>query len=335
MGEKIRIEGIALYHPDKRLDNDYYIQHFKKQGKDVAHLLEDVFGRKERYVIDNRGKNPSEYENALTMQIAASKKVLKKCNLHGKDIDGIILVSQLNEYIAPPSSAFIHAAIHAPKHCFCYDLNMNCIGMIEAIQQASYYMKDKSKVKNILIVAGDNVNNILDKEDELLYGVFGESGCAIIVSNSGSESGIVEKECFIHNQVDEFIIAPKNGMSNVLNCEGKDFLSIQVGKGKFDLDIVVQKIFQMLKENHITLKQIKAFCFSQYSKQNIQRLCELLGISTERCPYIGDKYGYTLSSSPFVALESWIQEGKVKRGDYVLIWSVAVGIQHSIMLLRY
>lgn len=335
MKEKIRIEGIAFYHPDKLVDNDYYIQHFRKQGKDVKHLLEDVFGRKKRYVIDNSNKKINECENALTMQIAASKKVLEKCNLQGKDIDGIILASQLNEYIAPPSSTFIHAAIDAPQHCFCYDLNMNCIGMIEAIQQASYYMNDNRKIKNILIVTGDYINDILDKEEERLYGVFGESGCALIVSKSDSKSGIIAKECFIHNQVNEFIIAPQNGMSNVLNCEGKNFRSIQVGNGKFHLDVVVQKIFQMLEENHVTLEQIKAFCFSQYSKRNMQRLCELLGITMDRCPYVGDKYGYTLSSSPFVALESWIQQGKIKRGDYVLIWSVAVGIQYSIMLLKY
>lgn len=335
MNNNIRIEGIAFYHPDKLVNNDYYIQHFKKQGKDVKHLLEDVFGRRERYVIDNSKKKIDECENALTMQIAASKKVLEKCNLQGKDIDGIILTSQLNEYITPPSSTFIHAAIDAPQHCFCYDLNMNCIGMIEAIQQASYYMNDNRKIKNVLIVSGDYVNDILDKEEEQLYGAFGELGCALIVSKSDSESEIIAKECFMHSQVNDFIIVPQNGMSNVLNCEGKKFLSIHAKKAKFDLEAVVQKIFQMLEENHITLEQIKAFCLSQYSKRKMQQLCELLGVTMDRCPFVGDKYGYTLSSSPFVALESWIQQGKIKRGDYVLIWSAAAGIQHSIMLLKY
>lgn len=60
-----------------------------------------------------------------------------------------------------------------------------------------------------------------------------------------------------------------------------------------------------------------------------------MGISDEKSLYIGNKYGYTGTSSPFIALYEAIEKGKVKRGDYVMIWTFAAGSQGIVILLKY
>ena len=330
---KIKIVGIAFYHPEKVVTNDYYIRHFEKRGKNVKHLLEDIYGREKRYLIAN--KKGGKCENSLTMQIEATKKVLKDCKISGKEIDGIIITSQINEYIAPPNAAFIHEAINGGDSCLCYDLNVNCGGMVEAFQQAAFYMEHYSNMRNILIVCGDYINPIINKENELLYGIFSDSACAVLVTSTKEESMILETQHYMHNQVNEFMVYPKCGMSNIFSSKKKDIQAVQYEKGQCDLNIIAYKIKEMVKKNNLTLEQITAFCFTQLSKKNMEKLCEELGVPFSKCPYIGEKYGYTLSSSPFLALDSWIQEGKVNRGDYILFWAIGSGIQHIMMLIKY
>jgi 3-oxoacyl-[acyl-carrier-protein] synthase III len=62
----IQIKAVDIYHPKKNVDNDFYIEHFKKQGKDIKHFIENIMGRKKQYIID------SDQENRLTMGIEAT-----------------------------------------------------------------------------------------------------------------------------------------------------------------------------------------------------------------------------------------------------------------------
>ena len=73
--ENIKIRNIEIYHGQKVVSNEFYVEHFKKQGKDVKKFLEKTMGRKFRYEIDN------DVENSLTMAIESSQKVLKESNL--------------------------------------------------------------------------------------------------------------------------------------------------------------------------------------------------------------------------------------------------------------
>ena len=87
--------------------------------------------------------------------------------------------------------------------------------------------------------------------------------------------------------------------------------------------------------NQLETSDISAFCFSQYVKLNIDKLCIELKIPQNKCPYIGDKFGYTGPNSPILALHSMIKHNQVQRGDYIIIWALGTGMQHIFMLLKY
>ena len=64
MNNYVSISGIAVYHPEKVLTNEYFIEHFKKKGKEVKHLLEDVYGRERRYVIDKNSEKREDIQKS-------------------------------------------------------------------------------------------------------------------------------------------------------------------------------------------------------------------------------------------------------------------------------
>lgn len=335
MSFKMKIRDIAVYHPSDIVNNEYYFKHFEKQKKDVRHFFCDILGRENRYMIQNEGKDPECYENSLTMQIEAAQKVLEKCNLTGQDIQGIICATQFPEYLVPASIMFIHKAIHAGQKCFGYDINSNCVGMLMALQQAGQYFQCDSKVKRILIVAGDTMNIGMQDTDEALYGVYGDCACAMVVEACDDDSAILDTDFFMNDSSLKSTLFPQCGMTQLIQDQNLDMYSCQTSVPNCDIPIVIETIQDILERNHLQVNDIAGFCFSQYVKYNNKKIMKALEIPEEKCPFVADEYGYTGCSSPFLALERLLSEGKIKRGDYVFFWTMGVAIQHTFLLIKF
>lgn len=333
----IRIKEIAVYHPSTKLNVEHYIKHFAERGKDVEHLLRNVYGKENRYIIDNQGKSSEERENSLTMQIQAAKDVLQKCNLTGKDIDGILVATQFPEYLGPPSFMWVHKAIDGKSDCFGYDLNGNCVGMVLAFEQAAKFIAQDDKVNRILVVGGDFMTVGISKEDENCYGVFGDSACAIIVerTENGDESCLVDSNHFMNNQPINYIRFPVCGLSEMLENQNPNIFSYQMEQPTADIPVILETIQKMLERNGLTIDDINGFCFSQSVKAQYNKITEALQIPHEKCPYVGDVYGYTGANSPFLALNELMSKNQIQRGDYVLFWTFGAAMQHIFMLIRY
>ena len=142
------IKGIAYYHPEQSVGNEYYIEHFRNQGKDIEKLLEAT-GRKNRYV------SASEEENILTMGYHASKKVIEQTHVKPSQINLIVFSSGTPEYIAPTNAMKLHAMLNAGQRCGVYDLNANCAGMTVALEQISRIMRNNKNIKYALLVGSD------------------------------------------------------------------------------------------------------------------------------------------------------------------------------------
>lgn len=77
------------------------------------------------------------------------------------------------------------------------------------------------------------------------------------------------------------------------------------------------------------------FCFSQYALCNIKDLRKLMNIDENKSLFIGSEYGYTGTSSPFIALYEAIERKLIKRGDYVMFWTIGAGSQNISLLFKY
>ena len=140
----VKIREVAVYHPDKVQNNDFYIDHFQKQGKDITNLL-DALGRENRYI--------DKTETTLSMAIEASKNVLAKSDLNGNDMDMIVFVSGTPEYLWPPNAVAIHHALNGKEEAIVYDMNVACVGMVVAVEQISRNMLANPHIQRALKLA--------------------------------------------------------------------------------------------------------------------------------------------------------------------------------------
>ena len=328
--QNVKIISIEASYPKNVVLNNYYISHFKKMGKNIEGMLES-FGRNERKVIKDK------HENTVTLGIHAAIKALESANLKGKDIDLIIFSSQFPQYTCPSQALILHNGIRGKKDTMVMDSNVNCIGMLESLDVATQYLLRKKKFKRALVVGADYITIHCNENDELTYPVFGDCGCAIVLEKTDDECGIIDTDYRINSDEFSMVQYPACGVSNI-------YKQIDMNKKKicwkpFDGNHIIsqakESIENLLKENNLDISQIKAFCISQYSLSLLKGCAEALGVSEDKFIYVGDKYGYTGTSSPFLALYNGIKQRRIQRGDYIIFWSIAIQWTTCAILYKY
>ncbi|MFL0194230.1 3-oxoacyl-[acyl-carrier-protein] synthase III C-terminal domain-containing protein [Clostridium sp. WILCCON 0269] len=326
----VKLSCIDICHGSKVVSNDFYLKHFEKQGKNVEHLLIDIMGRDKRFMFDDN-------ETTLSLALKVSKSALAKANFTGNDIDIIIYSSILSEYISPSMAILLHKELNAGRNVMCFDMNANCAGMTVALECASNYLMTSNRAKKALIVGCDDLNSLLDPNNELCYGNYGHAACAIVLEKVSEDCGVLDTEYYINTEESENAMCPSSGFSSFFKSRDVDefYLKWIPFDGGACVYPAVDIITSMLNQKGLTKDNVSMFCFSQFAFVNIKTIRELMDIDEDKSIYIGDKYGYTSTSSPFIALYEAIEQGKVKRGDYIVFWTIGTGSESIVMLYKY
>lgn len=328
----VQIKEIDIYHPENKVGNEFYIEHFKReQNTDLTHFLEDICGRKTRYIIDN------EAENSLTMGVEASKRVLEKARLSAEELDMIIFSSQVPEFTFPTNAVALHHTIGAGTHTGILDINANCSGMTTGLDQASRYLMSNPNMKRVLLVGSDASSLVMNPSDTITYPNFGDCAVAVILEKVEAEgSGFVDSMYFTESADFNKVTFPKNGLSKNLHGRGVvDYVQWLPFPGDVSIMKATELIKELVARNGLTTKEVDAYCLSQFSIGNINLLRDNLSVSDKQMIYVGDRYGYTGTTSPLLALYEGIKEGRIKRGDNVVFWTVGIGYQLIAVLYKY
>ncbi|MBO5033441.1 MAG: 3-oxoacyl-ACP synthase III family protein [Lachnospiraceae bacterium] len=327
------IKGAAYYHPAKAVGNEYYIEYYKKQGKDIEGLLKAT-GRKNRYVSE------SEEENVLTMGYQASVEVLQKTYVKPSQINLIVFSSGTPEYIAPTNAMKLHDMLHAGQKCAVYDLNANCAGMVVALEQVSRIMRSNKNIKYALIVGSDQLSRYARYDEEIAYANFADSACAILVENIfDTYRGFIDSDFYTNSSNHNKILMPAKGMSHVAmdkNLPTKDKL---VTYGQFDFGGAFHSakvsIEELLFRNNIRKKDIKKYFFSQFSWKYLEKVSEDMDEDISKFKFVGDEFGYTGTTSPMLAYAKALEAEELDIGDYVVFWTVGAGTTCPTVLYKY
>lgn len=325
----VKIREVAVYHPDKVQNNDFYIDHFQKQGKDITNLL-DALGRENRYI--------DKTETTLSMAIEASKNVLAKSDLNGNDMDMIVFVSGTPEYLWPPNAVAIHHALNGKEEAIVYDMNVACVGMVVAVEQISRNMLANPHIQRALIVGSEQMHRYSREDNAATYANFGDGAAAVILEkSSNAEGGFIDSTYKVNTESISKIVFPAYGVSKLYETNNTQEHKIKWENVNNDNGFLttVELVEKLLRRNNLTTNDIQAFCFSQLSRKNIYKMQEAFNEDINKFPIVGTEYGYTGAASPFMAFERAVSVGQVTRGDYVMFWSVGAGTTACAMLFKY
>lgn len=326
----IRIVDVVTVTGKNKVDNEYYINKFKEEfNNDIRHLVEDVVGRKERYIAD-------ENQTTLTMAAEAVDKVLENNNLQGSDIDLIVFTSQLPEYTMPTQAVLIHRHIKGKEECNVMDLNVACVGMLRGLELCKKYVSDKeANINKILLIGSDKVSSHSQSDDAFVMTAFGDGACAVLLERTEEENWVGSANITMSEKA-QMITFPECGMSNISNYKDDalkiSWYGINVDKELSSMNRATRKV---LDRYNINVKDIDWVCPSQFTQEVYKKVSDELNVPIEKVIYVGDKYGYTGTSSPFFAFKEGIDSGKIKRGDMILFTSIGLGTTVCSILMKY
>lgn len=171
----IRIQAISSYLPYKEIK----CKNIKSVNAEEIENIIKVTGVESFHVAN-------EIETSSDMCYYATMELLNNNVIDKTKIDGLIFVSQTNDYILPSTSVILQNRIGLSKDTVCIDIHYGCSGYIYGVLQASLWISS-GLCNNVLVLSGDTTSKMINEKDCSLKMVFGDAGTATLINRSDSE----------------------------------------------------------------------------------------------------------------------------------------------------
>lgn len=333
MFKNVNIVDIAIYHPEKKVDNDFFIEHFKQKGIEAEGLF-NALCRKSRYVA-------AKGETMISMAAVSSKRLFEKCNIKPEQIDMVVFASDTPEYLIPTTALHIQNAVGAINAHVIYDINANCTGGITALDQIARHMKTNNRVKYALLVCGALMSPQANPNDPVFFGTYGDGACSVLLQNveEEEERGFIDSSYHADSSYLYTMAVPKCGLSKLHDdidplLKKTEFISFD---STFICNVWANNIREICGLHGIDPRKIDHFLISQFCKSYIEetlKILEVEDIGPNKFTFIADEYGYLGSGSPLFALNRAIEKNIVKKGSIIAMCSVGGGYITSCVLFR-
>lgn len=334
MYQNVHIAGVGSYHPNKTVENQFFIDHFRKfHTEEHATQLFKKLGRERRTFAGDD-------ETSLSMAVKAAKKVLNNTGLAPEDIDMIISVSDTPEYLSPCCALLIKNQLQAVNAHAVFDINANCIGMLTAMDTAARYLKTDDKFHRVLIVGALLISPQAREDDMVAFGCTGDGAAAIILESREEEErrGLLGSRMFTDDQYYWSITMPACGISRISDAAVRNEDKKMLWK-PFDFSFLSERwselITKLLADYEYTPEAATHYFMSQFSYADLELTMDRLGAGMEKATYIGDQYGYSGCTSPIMALDDKLSREQFNKDDLTIFCSVASGYTMTALLYQW
>ena len=325
---QVRISSIAGYVPPRVLTNT----DLEKLVDTSDEWIMKRVGIRERHVVD-----PGVATSDLAKE--ASLLAIQKAGLTPEDIDFIIVATTTPDTLFPSTACVLQEKIGASR-AWGYDLIAACSGFTYALTTASQIVAAGGS-RHALVVGADVMSSIIDYTDRTTCVLFGDGAGAVVVEPSDDDSiGILDFENYVDGSGGPALCMPAGGSRMPTSHEtveqGLHYVR-QDGPAvfKFAVRNMEEVCRRILERNRLTAQQIDLFVPHQASSRIIEAAAEKLGLPRERVMVNIDRLGNTTAGTIPLALDQAVEEGRIKRGDLVLLASVGAGFTVGGVLLRW
>ncbi|WP_200762589.1 beta-ketoacyl-ACP synthase III [Nitrosophilus alvini] len=305
--------SVGSYVPEKTLTN----KDLEKMVDTSDEWITKRTGIKTRHIAD-------ENETTSDLGVKAAINALERARIEKSDIDMIICATISPDYLCMPSTACMIAKKLEIADIPAFDVSAACSGFIYALATAKSFI-ESGMAKNILIVGAEKLSSIVDYTDRTTCVLFGDgAGAAIISATENKEEAIIDINISSDGKYYDFLITPGCGTKNPCNEETiKKRLNFIKMKGNETFKVAVRTlsndVIEIMKKNSIDSSKIDHFIPHQANYRILKAVADTLNIADEKIVLTVSKYGNTSSASIPMAMSDIYKEGKLKKGDLMLL----------------
>ncbi len=325
---RVKISALGTYVPPRLLTN----ADLEKMVETNNQWITERTGIRERHIVD-KGVATSD------LAVEAAKKALAQRGIEPSDLDAILVGTVTPDMFFPSTACLVQHKLGA-KGAWGFDLSAACSAFLYALQVGTQFVATGAH-KRVMVIGADVMSSIIDYTDRATCIIFGDGAGAVILEAADTDSlGMID---FIH-EVDGsggcYLYMPGGGSlhpSTHETVDAKMHYVHQDGQAVFKFAVRKQTELceKILERNGIKASDIDAFIAHQANKRIINATADRLGVRPERVVINIDRYGNTTAGTIPLAMDTARQEGKLKKGDLVLLASVGAGFTVGATLLRW
>ena len=323
-----KISGVAGYVPPKVMTN----ADFEKIVDTNDEWIRTRTGIRERHVVE-KGMASSH------LATEAARVLLAQTRTDPEEIDLIILASVTPDMFFPATACLVQCRIGA-KRAWGFDLSAACSGFSYALTVAAQFVGAGTH-KKALVIGSDTMTTILDYQDRATCVLFGDGAGAVLLEPAASPSeGILDFEHDVDGSGGEFLYMPGGGSlhpSTKETVEKRMHYVHQEGSQVFKYAVrrMAEMSAHLLERNGFTKEDLGLLVPHQANLRIIRATQERLGLDDSKVMVNIDKYGNTTAGTIPLGLRDAVKQGRLRKGDLVLIVTVGAGYTTGGVLLRW
>lgn len=324
---RVKITALGTYVPPRVMTN----ADFEKIVETTSDWIVSRTGIRERHIVD---------KGVATSDLAAeaAKCALAQRGIDASEIEAIVVATVTPDMLFPSTACLVQNKLGA-KGSWGFDLSAACSAFVYALQTGAQFVATGAH-KKVLVIGADTMSSILDYTDRATCILFGDGAGAVILEPAEDGIGLID---FVH-EVDGSgacsLYMPAGGSLHPATHETVDkkmHFVHQDGQAvfKFAVRKMADVCETLLQRNGVQPSDIDCFIPHQANQRIINATAERLGLKPESVIINIDRYGNTTAGTIPLAMHTAREDGRLKKGDLVLLASVGAGFTVGATLLRW
>lgn len=318
-----RIAGTGRYLPERILSN----ADLEKMVDTTDEWIRTRTGVERRHVVDPE-------MTTSDMCVEAAKVAIEDAGIDVSDIDLVITGTTTPDLVFPNISTLIQHRLGIPA-CPAFSLEAACTGFIYALTTADKFIK-AGEAKCALIMGAECITKLLDWGDRNTCVLFGDGAGAVILKPS-EEPGIISCELGADGRYKDLLYYPV-GVSNHLELAGTDKAGIHM-KGNEVFKVAVKTLGNIaektLEKAGVDREELDWLVPHQANIRIIQAMAKRLRMPMGKVILTVQDHGNTSAASVPLALDVGIRDGRIKRGQLILMEAFGGGFTWGSVLMRF
>lgn len=321
------ITGVGHYVPEQKLTNT----DLEKMVDTSDEWITSRTGIRERRIL-NEGLGTS------FMALKSLESILHNKGLDARDIDLIIVATITPDMVFPSSACLVQDQIGA-TNAWAFDLSAACSGFLYALMVGGQFIETGAH-KRVVVIGADKMSSITDYTDRETCILFGDGAGAVLLEPGESGLGLKDFILYSDGSGVKYLRQPAGGSllpASRETVDKKKHYIYQDGREvfKFAVPKMAEVSAQILERNGLVGKDIALFVPHQANKRIIDACVKRTDIPQDRVVVNIDRYANTSAATIPIGLSEAVEQGRLSRGDNVLLASAGAGYTWGSTLLTW
>ena len=323
-----KITALGTYVPPRILTN----QDLEKMVETTDQWILERTGIRERHLV-----GPGVAASDLAVEAV---KALQKSHPFDLQETDLIVVGTVTPDMMYPSTACLVQHKLGIRRTWGFDVSAGCSGFLFALNAGAEFIAS-GRYKKVLVIGSDVNSSMTDFTDRTVCIIFGDGAGAVLLEPAAEgEDGIIDMEAQIEGSGGQFLRMPGGGSLHPASHETVDQKMHYIHQdGQQVFKYAVKKMAEMtervLHKNGLTGADVDCFISHQANKRIIVATADPLKLPQEKVVINIDRYGNTTAGTIPLAMQTALEQGKMKKGDLVLLAAVGAGFTSGAVLLRW